>query len=208
MRYSILWLLHSAAVVLGFTIIYPCQTSVMLDYHRVSFRIASQSRDDSENESQRLKAKAEELRQQIRNLQEQLNSQRKTNRRIIKEENKIDDDPSQVRRSLKNKKILVVGANGRLGSMVVRYLLRNYPELAEVRAAVHYVGTATTRGYGRLSYEVGAEDGIGTLGPIWNADDREATFMYSDEMKPYNLQKLVSTISVHDVYSSELSPRN
>ena len=94
--------------------------------------------------------------------------------------------------SLKNKKVLIVGANGRLGSMVTRHLLRNYPEVGEVVAAVHYVGEATTRGYGRLSYEVGAEDGVGSIGAAWS-EEREATFQFSDEMKSYNLNKLVRT---------------
>jgi len=73
--------------------------------------------------------------------------------------------------------------------MVTRYLLRNHPEVKEVLAAVHYVGEATSRGYGRLSYEVGAEDGVGTIGAAWS-EDRNAYFEYSDEMKDYNLNKL------------------
>jgi hypothetical protein len=73
--------------------------------------------------------------------------------------------------------------------MVTRYLLRNHPEVKEVLAAVHYVGEASTRGYGRLSYEVGAEDGVGTIGAAWS-EDRNAYFEYSDEMKDYNLNKL------------------
>ena len=92
-------------------------------------------------------------------------------------------------KSLKNKTVLVVGSNGRLGSMTTRHLLRNHPEVKEVLAAVHYVGEASTRGYGRLSYEVGAEDGVGTIGAAWS-EDRNAYFEYSDEMKDYNLNKL------------------
>ena len=49
--------------------------------------------------------------------------------------------------------------------MVERHLLRSHPEVKEVVAAVHYVGQASTIGYGRLSYEAGAEDGKGTIGP-------------------------------------------
>jgi hypothetical protein len=58
-------------------------------------------------------------------------------------------------------------------------------------AAVHTVGenSPTARGYGRLSYEVGAEDGIGRIGPAWS-DSTTATFEYSDEMKDYNLQNI------------------
>jgi hypothetical protein len=60
----------------------------------------------------------------------------------------------------------------------------------EVVAAVHYVGEATTRGYGRLSYEVGAEDGRGSIGAAWS-EEREATFEYDAEvMGGYNLNKL------------------
>lgn len=199
-----LWLFNTASV-FGF-ITYknsPCCYSHNLPIKpiRVLITKASPSNDDSELESQRLKAKAEELRQQIRKLEEQLNSQRKSIQRnndntVRGTTDTMNITPSIPRRSLKNKRILVVGANGRLGSMVVRYLLRNYPELKEVVAAVHYVGTASTRGYGRLSYEVGAEDGVGTIGPIWSADDREASFMYSNDMKSYNLQKLVSVYCI------------
>lgn len=93
--------------------------------------------------------------------------------------------------NLKGKRVLVTGANGRLGSMVCRYLLRNHPQ-TEVVAAVHYISenSSTARGYGRLAYEVGAEDGVGTIGPAWSADDRTASFQYSDEMKDYNLQNI------------------
>jgi len=90
---------------------------------------------------------------------------------------------------LRGKRVLVTGANGRLGSMVCRYLLRECPG-CEVIAAVHYVGEATTRGYGRLSYEVGAEDGVGSIGAAWS-EDRTATYQYDPEtMGGYNLQNL------------------
>jgi hypothetical protein len=77
--------------------------------------------------------------------------------------------------------------------MVCRELLRNYPEIKEVVACVHVVSedSPTSRGYGRLSYEVGAEDGIGTIGPAWSVDDRTASFEFDTEtMSGYNLQKL------------------
>lgn len=94
---------------------------------------------------------------------------------------------------LDGKNILVVGSNGRLGSMVCRRLLRQYPEIANVVALVHVVGenSETSRGYGRLAYEVGAEDGRGSIGAAWSAEDRTATFEFDEElMTPYNLQKL------------------
>ena len=103
-----------------------------------------------------------------------------------------EDDERTEGNSLRDMRVLVVGANGRHGSMVVRRLLRNHPELREVVAAVHYVGTSSTRGYGRLSYEVGAEDGIGTIGPAWGGDDESnARFVYDPNvMSGYNLNKL------------------
>jgi hypothetical protein len=62
----------------------------------------------------------------------------------------------------------------------------------EVVAAVHFVGQASTRGWGRLSYEVGAEDGRGSIGPAWSGEDeRNASFEYDPEvMGGYNLNKL------------------
>jgi len=103
----------------------------------------------------------------------------------------IDEEVS-VSKSLANKRVLVLGANGRLGSMVTRHLLRTHgAELKEVVAAVHFVGQATTRGYGRLSYEVGAEDGRGTIGAAWSGEDANASFEYDPEvMDGYNLNKL------------------
>lgn len=141
-----------------------------------------------EEDAERLKEKAEQLRDQIRKMEEQLGGERKRNYEIPTE-TQVETLPTG--KSLKRKRVLVVGANGRLGSMVCRHLLRNNPE-TEVVAAVHYVGedSPTARGYGRLSYEVGAEDGVGTLGAAWSAEDRVATFQYSDEMKDYNLQNL------------------
>mmetsp|Transcript_30897 Transcript_30897/g.47365 ORF Transcript_30897/g.47365 Transcript_30897/m.47365 type:complete len:259 (-) Transcript_30897:39-815(-) len=43
------------------------------------------------------------------------------------------------------------------------------------------------RGYERLSYEIGAEDGIGMLGAAWS-ENRVATFEFADYMKDFNLQ--------------------
>ena len=94
---------------------------------------------------------------------------------------------------LDGKNILLVGANGRLGSMVCRRLLRAYPEIANVVAMVHVVGenSETSRGYGRLAYEVGAEDGRGSIGPAWSAEERTATFEFDEEyMVDYHLEKL------------------
>jgi hypothetical protein len=148
----------------------------------------------AKNEAELLRSKAEQLREQIRAMEEQLprSSISNNNDEYIQIES---DDASSVLeegKSLKNKRVLVVGANGRLGSMVTRYLLRNHPEVKEVVAAVHYVGEATTRGYGRLSYEVGAEDGVGTIGAAWAPEEeRNASFEFSDAMKDYNLQNLV-----------------
>jgi hypothetical protein len=130
-------------------------------------------------------AKASELRKEIERLEQALGDKRPPLDPVATVE-----EPRGL--SLKNKQVLVVGANGRLGSMVCRHLLRTHPE-CQVVAAVHYVGedSPTARGYGRLSYEVGAEDGIGNIGPAWSAEDRIATFRYNPEtMKGYNLQNL------------------
>jgi hypothetical protein len=65
---------------------------------------------------------------------------------------------------------LVVGANGRgLGSIswsvfTPPSVRTTHPEVREVLVAVHYVGMATARGYGRLSHGVGAEDDFGSIG--------------------------------------------
>jgi len=148
------------------------------------------SNSPSEDQSASMREKADELRNQIRDMESKLGERRSNNNDVyISLPPKLDEISDK--KTLKNKKVLVIGANGRLGSMVTRRLLRNHPEIGEVVAAVHYVGERSSRGYGRLSYEVGAEDGVGTIGAAWAPEEeRNASFMYSDEMKDYNLQKL------------------
>jgi len=152
--------------------------------------MAMSDESDAEQEAERLRNQAESLREQIRKMEEQMGPKRASNNNdqyIPKA--KEPEFPEDIGKSLRGKTVLVVGSNGRLGSMVTRYLLRNHPEVKEVVAAVHFVGQATSRGYGRLSYEVGAEDGVGTIGAAWS-EDRNASFEYADYMKDYNLNKL------------------
>lgn len=163
-------------------------------YHKTVLNVnQSDSSSNNSDDAESLRLKAEQLREQIRSLEEKLPRSSKLNNNdeyILIKDNK--NEPKPEGKSLKDKRVLIVGANGRLGSMVTRYILRNHPEVKEVVAAVHYVGEASTRGYGRLSYEVGAEDGIGTIGAAWSPEEeRNARFEFSDEMKDYNLQNLV-----------------
>jgi hypothetical protein len=151
--------------------------------------------EGDDDEAAKMRKKASELREQIRNMEGQLGPDRNRNYDAPKPpaSKETESEESGVTgKSLRKKRVLVVGANGRLGSMVCRYLLRSNPD-TEVVAAVHYIGgedSVTTRGYGRLSYEVGAEDGAGYIGAAWSAEDRVATFEYTDEMKDYNLRNL------------------
>ena len=148
--------------------------------------------------ARRLQEKAQKLRDEIRQMESSMERRRRPDNNSMEPSQSSNtnttDNPSS--KSLKDKRILILGANGRLGSMITRYLLRTHPEVKEVVAAVHYVpptGSSTTRGYGRLSYEVGAEDGIGSIGPIWssNNDEYNASFQYNpDTMSGYNLHKL------------------
>jgi len=150
-------------------------------------------KDDAEDEATKLRKKAEQLRQEVDQLKENLDrtrSQRATS--------SLMDDvisataPKRTKKHpLSDKRVLVVGANGRLGSMVCRYLLRTYPQIKELVAAVHTVSenSRTNRGYGRLSYEVGAEDGRGNIGAAWS-EERDAYFEYTSEMESYHLNKL------------------
>jgi len=153
-------------------------------------RVFAEGSANDDEEAARLRAKADELRDQIRKMEDSLGDKR--GREYIPTQ---PASPAAVAEpegmSLKNKRVLVVGANGRLGSMVCRHLLRNNPQ-TEVVAAVHYVGenSSTARGYGRLAYEVGAEDGQGSIGPAWSSEDRTATFEYTPEMQGYNLRNM------------------
>jgi hypothetical protein len=148
----------------------------------------------NDDEAAKLQKKARELREQIRKMEEQLGDERRRNYELPNQQQPATNSNVSMEftgKSLRRKRVLVVGANGRLGSMVCRYLLRNNPD-TEVVAAVHYVSeqSYTSRGYGRLSYEVGAEDGFGSIGAAWSTEDRVATFQYTDDMKTYNLKNL------------------
>jgi len=149
---------------------------------------SNRSIGNADNESEEQQAKADELREKIKKMEESIGSSQIDGN----DEFQFADPVSSLEGlSLKGKTVLVAGANGRLGSMVCRYLLRNHPQ-TNVVAAVHYIGenSPTARGYGRLSYEVGAEDGTGNLGAAWSAEDRTASFQYNDAMKDYNLQNI------------------
>ena len=166
--------------------IMPAGMGQIASYH-TSLAESSTSSDDDE-ESARLRARAEELRDQIRKMEGDLGDKRgREYIAPVPAPSTAVAEPAGM--SLRNKRVLVVGANGRLGSMVVRHLLRNNPK-TEVVAAVHVVGenSPTARGYGRLAYEIGAEDGVGSIGPAWSADDRVASFEYTSAMESYNLQ--------------------
>lgn len=149
--------------------------------------------DLPEEEAEKLQQQAEQLRKQIQNMEADIQSKRQ--QRMEEQQQKLSvavEDDTSGPPTLKNKRILVAGANGRLGSMVCRYLLRNHPEIKECLAMVHVVGEQSSRGYGRLSYEVGAEDGVGQIGPAWSSsDERVASFRFDpNSMQGYNLNKL------------------
>ena len=153
----------------------------------MSVEASSESSDDDE-EAARLRARAEELRDQILKMEGDLGDKRgREYIAPVPAPSTALAEPAGM--SLRNKRVLVVGANGRLGSMVVRHLLRNNPT-TEIVAAVHVVGenSSTARGYSRLAYEIGAEDGVGSIGPAWSADERVASFEYTSDMESHNLQ--------------------
>jgi hypothetical protein len=172
------------------SVIHPFQQQQQQQHHTIlSLSSDSQESGEEQSEAERLKAQAEKLREQIRNMEKELPESRRRQPPPAAQ----PQAPAVPKSLLSNQRILVVGANGRLGSMVCRHLLRSYPEIKEVIACVHVVGenSSTSRGYGRLSYEVGAEDGIGTIGPAWSSTDRTASFEFDSEvMTDYNLQKL------------------
>ena len=151
--------------------------------------------EDNEEEADRLRRQADKLRQQIRDMEEQLGSERRPGQ--VPQPPATRTPPVALLKkeegpSLRGRRVLVAGSNGRLGSMVCRRLLRSHPEIRELVAAVHVVSESspTARGYGRLSYEVGAEDGVGRIGPAWS-EERVQTFQYDGEvMKDYNLNKM------------------
>lgn len=152
-----------------------------------SFFVSLNNEKDGENEAERLRAQAESLRKEIENMENELGDTRP--RSYPPTATTVDRETDEM--SLIGKRVLVTGANGRLGSVVCRYLLRNHPQ-TEIVAAVHVVGenSSTARGYGRLAYEVGAEDGVGTIGSAWSADDRVASFEWDESMSEYNLQNI------------------
>lgn len=71
--------------------------------------------------------------------------------------------------------VAVAGANGRVGAKVCRELLRKHPNVrvcALVRDA-----SDPYQGYGRLSYEVGAEEGKGSISAAWLRDEETGRFL-------------------------------
>jgi hypothetical protein len=189
--------LASSLTVDAFTQPMTTQITRMLSYPLVHTPLSANARKENDepvennDDADKFLERAQQLREQIRLMEESISKDRKA--RYFKMENDNNDgENSQIKKSLQDKRVLILGANGRLGSMITRYLLRNHPEIKEAVAAVHFVGQATTRGYGRLSYEVGAEDGIGTIGAAWSSEDeRNASFQFDPQtMSGYNLNKL------------------
>lgn len=120
----------------------PPSSSCVLPNTSRSLQLSSKEKNenDGNDESAGLKRKAEQLREEIRALEEILQSsdrRRTTPTNVILSAATRKDEEESC--SLRGKTVLVVGANGRLGSMVCRYLLRNNPK-TQVVAAVHYVG--------------------------------------------------------------------
>ena len=70
-------------------------------------------------------------------------------------------------------RVVVAGANGRVGSKVCTELLRNHPAV-QVRALVRSADRIEC--YERLSYEVGAEDGKMDIRPAWNLGENGFNF--------------------------------
>jgi len=97
-----------------------------------------------------------------------------------------DVNTSNAPPSLKGTTVLVCGANGFVGSRVVRNLLRMQDGPAEVRAVVRDAGKLES--FSRLSYEIGAEEGKGTISPVWVT--RDVSFEGTEEMKGYGLGKV------------------
>ena len=85
--------------------------------------------------------------------------------------------------AFKGKQVLVAGANGRLGAQVVRELLRRG---CSVRATVR--SSDDVRDYERLSYEIGAEEGLGDIQAPWVR--KTAEMSGTAEMASYGLARL------------------
>ena len=134
-------------------------------------------------EIDRLLREASSLRSSASELEKVLVDQRRESGEEERRKLELEEEEGKKRRG----RVVVFGANGEFGAVVVRTLLREYPSV-DVVASVHDISDETTRGYGRLSYMVGAEDGIGTINPAWS-DDKTSTFEYDPVgMKGYNLQ--------------------
>ena len=81
--------------------------------------------------------------------------------------------------------VLVCGANGSVGALVVKTLLRE-TQTKSVKAVVRSVDDLSS--YAALSYCVGAEDGRGTIRPVWQS--RQISFEGTREMSEYGLDRL------------------
>ena len=106
--------------------------------------------------------------------------------------------------------IAVAGANGRVGSAVCRELLRKHKQVT-VRALVRSASDPY-QGYGRLSYEVGAEDGKMDIAPAWQMGEDGGimgaqSIEFDEEVQgQYGLDRL--EIRECEVRSKKESPKN
>lgn len=118
-------------------------------------------RASTEDAKDDLLSKAADLRRQIESLEAEVEPYRQE-RQALQEQAQLEEEAQQEDEepTLDGKTVLVVGANGLLGSKVVRDLLRGHPR-CQVRALVRRASNVDN--YGRLSYEVGAEDGEGDI---------------------------------------------
>ena len=148
----------------------------------VRMAAASDGGSSDEAKADDLAAKAAALREEVSALEEEMKpvweEQRKQREAEAEAEAaKAGGGDETGGPTLDGRTVLVVGANGVFGSKVVRKLLREHKGVS-VRAMVTDVDKLES--FGRLSYESGAEDGQGTISPVWM--DRTISFEFTPEM--------------------------
>ena len=182
MRTLALCLLVATARVHAFVLV-PSGASPRSSAWAIRMAAASDGGSSDEAKADELAAKAAALREEVSALEEEMQpvweEQRKRREAEAEAEaaaagGGVDETGAPT---LDGRTVLVVGANGVFGSKVVRKLLRENKGVS-VRAMVTDVDKLES--FGRLSYESGAEDGQGTISPVWM--DRTISFEFTPEM--------------------------
>jgi len=177
-------------------------TAVVLATYAVSFvpqpalvrprRFVAQRSTDSDAAERvaKLLGKAQTLRDEAAALELEVAPAREAAAAAREAEAAASRPPPLTSPSLRGRTVMVVGANGAVGSLVVRSLLRDTDAACVVAVLKTSSNVPTSMEISKLSYEVGAEEGDGEIRAPWI--ERNVKMEFNQERQGgYNLDRLV-----------------